>query len=179
MDEIVVSTVVYLPPDEVYDFLIDFPRYADYSKYLEEVRSDGDGSPGTRYALRFSWWKLTYTAHSEVTDVEPPACIDWRVVKDIHAHGRWRIEPLAELPPDAPPDAETGCRVYFEIVFDADSARDGAVDLPAFVSFDWVLARIRPKVLEEAERIVARIVADLEGRNRDVELTVRKRPSEI
>ncbi len=34
---------------------------------------DGDGASGTRYALHFSWWKLTYTAHSEVTDVAADA----------------------------------------------------------------------------------------------------------
>ncbi|WP_129115212.1 type II toxin-antitoxin system RatA family toxin [Halegenticoccus tardaugens] len=179
MDEIAVSTVVYLPPDEVYDFLVDFPRYANYSKHLEEVRSDGDGSSGTRYALRFAWWKLTYTAHSEVTDLDPPARIDWRLVKDIHAHGRWRVEPLDEFPADAPPDADAACRVHFEIEFDADTARDGALDLPPLVSFDWVIGKIKPLVLKEAERVVERIVADIEGRERDVELTVRNRPTSV
>ena len=30
VDAVEVSTIVYLPPEEIYDFLIDFPRYADY-----------------------------------------------------------------------------------------------------------------------------------------------------
>jgi len=59
VDTVDVSTVVYLPPAEIYDFLVDFPRYADYSRHLEEVhRHNGDGSPGTRYDITFAWWKL-------------------------------------------------------------------------------------------------------------------------
>jgi len=91
VDRVEVSTVVYLPPEEVYEFLVDFPGYADYSKYLERVKSDGDGSPGTRYALRFSWWKVTYTAHTRVTDADPPNRIDWEVIKDMNAHGHWLV----------------------------------------------------------------------------------------
>ena len=45
VDRVEVSTVVHLPPEEVYEFIVDFPGYANYSEYLERVRSDGDGSP--------------------------------------------------------------------------------------------------------------------------------------
>jgi hypothetical protein len=179
VDEIAVSTVVYLPPDEVYEFLVDFPRYANYSEYLKEVRADGDGAPGTRYSLRFSWWKLSYTARSEVTSVDPPRRIDWRLVKDIDAEGRWVVEPLSELPPDAPEDVERASRVLLEIEFDPETARDGAIDLPRFVSFDWVLRKIKPLVVKEAEQIVERVVADLEGRERPIELEIRRRPEEL
>lgn len=209
MDEIAVSTVVYLPPEEVYEFLVDFPRYANYSKYLTDVRAyddggdstatgggdnsatgggdnsatgDGDagsdGAAGTEYALRFEWWKLSYTAHSKVTELHPPNRIEWRLTKTINARGRWLVEPLDELPEDAPADAETGCRVVFEVEFDPDSAH-GALDLPMFVSFDWVIAKIKPLVVKEAERVVERVVADLEGRDRSVSLTVRDRPDEL
>ena len=179
MDEIVVSTVIYLPPDEVYDFLIDFPRYARYSKHLTDVTQDGDGSPGTTYGLRFSWWKLTYLARSRGTEVDPPTRIDWRIVKDIDARGRWRVDPLDSVPADAPADADAACRVFFEIVFDPDTVDDGAVDLPMFVSLDWVIDRVKPLVKKEAERVVERIVADIEGRERPVELTFHERPDEI
>ena len=179
MDEIVVSTVVYLPPEGVYDFLIDFPRYARYSKHLKGVTQDGDGTPGTTYALRFSWWKLTYVARSQVTEVDPPTSIDWRIVKDIDARGRWRVVPLDEIPAGAPADVEAACRVFFEIEFDPDTVDDGAVDLPMFVSLDWVIDRVKPIVKKEAERIVERIVADIEGRDRPVELTLHERPEEI
>jgi uncharacterized membrane protein len=173
VDEIVATTVVYLPPEEVYEFLLDFPGYARFSKHLERVRQNGDGSPGTRYQLQFSWWKLSYTAHSEVTDVDPPTRIDWRILKDIDAHGRWRVESIA-LPADAPPDAEAASRVYFEVEFDPGSAREGAVNLPAFVSFDWLLGKLKPFVKTEAERVVERVVADIEGRRRSVDVEIRE-----
>ena len=179
MDEIVVSTDVFLPPEEVYAFLVDFPRYAKYSEYLTDVTRDGDGSPGTRYALRFSWWKLTYTAHTEVTDLDPPDRIEWRVVKDLRAHGHWAVDRLDSLPEDAPDDADAASRVTFAVEFDADSARSGALDLPRFVSLDWVIDRVRPKVVDEAERVVERVVADLEGRRRPVELHVREEPDTV
>ncbi|SHG98451.1 SRPBCC family protein [Halobaculum gomorrense] len=175
MDELVVSTDVYVPPEEAYEFLLDFPRYERYSEYLDRVsRTHGDGGAGTRYALRFAWWKLTYTAHSEVTDVDPPNRIDWRVRRDIRAHGSWRIEPLDELPADAPDDAAAGSRVTFEVRFDAESADASAVSLPPLVSFGWVLDKVTDLITEEAERVVRRAVSDLEGRERDVTLVVRE-----
>jgi hypothetical protein len=177
VDEIVVSTVVYLPPEEVYAFLEDFPRYARYSEYLKDVTQRGDGGAGTRYDLRFAWWKLTYTARSEVTDVDPPWRIDWRLVKDLDAHGYWLVEELDDLPPEAPDDAAAGCRVTFAVEFDPRTARDGTLDLPRFVSFDWVVDRVKPLIVTEAEHIVERVVADIEGRQREVDLVVERRPS--
>ena len=161
--------MVHLPPEEVYEFVVDFPRYANYSEYLEEVRSDGDGSPGTRYALRFSWWKLTYTARSEVVDTDPPNQIDWRLTKDIDARGYWRIE---EVPEEAPEGVETASRITLRVEFDPDSATAKAIGLPRFVSLSWVKKKVIPKVQSEAERVVERIVADLEGEPREVELTI-------
>lgn len=178
MDEIVVTTVVYVSSEEVYDFLADFSIYSGYSKHLKEVRARGDGSPGTKYEFLLAWWKLTYTARSEVTDVSPPERIDWRITKDIDAHGCWRIEELDTLPDDAPDDAETACRVTFEIRFDPDSVNKGAVDLPRLVSLDRVIEKVKPIVIREAERIVERMVADLEDRRRRVELTVESEPSD-
>ncbi|CQR50456.1 MULTISPECIES: type II toxin-antitoxin system RatA family toxin [Haloferax] len=176
MDEIAVSTVVYLPPEEIYEFLVDFPRYADYSKHLRDVRQSGDGSPGTRYGLSFSWWKLSYTAESKVTDVTPPTRIDWTITKDVHAVGRWRVEELDDLPAEAPSDADAACRVFFEVEYDPDSVSAGDIDLPRFVSLGWVIDKLRPVLQKEAERIVERIVADIEGRPRRVELTVHSKP---
>lgn len=174
MDSVEVSTVIYLPPPEVYEFIIDFPRYANYSKYLERVHQDGDGGPGTGYALRFAWWKITYTARTKVTDVDPPNRIDWEVIKDIDATGRWSIE---EVPDLAPPDAETASRVTLAIEF--DTATVGDIDLPSFVSVSWVVGKVKPKIQEEAERVVERIVADLEGQQREVELTIHERPDNV
>jgi len=164
VDSVEVTTEVYLPPEEVYDFLLEFTQYAKYSEYLTGVRQFGDGSPGTEYELEFAWWKLTYTARSEVTDVEPPNRIDWRVIKDIDAVGHWAVEEVAEDPPET--------EVRFHVRYRPDSADNTMVDLPRFVSLDWVVEKVKPKVQNEAERVVRRIVADLEGQPRDVSLEI-------
>lgn len=175
MDSVEVSTVVYLPAEEIFDFLLDFPRYAEYSKHLDEVRRHGgDGSPGTRYDLTFSWWKLSYTARSQVTDVEAPNRIDWRLVEDIDARGYWAVAPEPESAPD-PNTPASRVRLYVE--FAPGSA--GGIDLPMFVSLDWVVERVKPKVETEAERIVARIVEDLEGEPRDVDLDIHTTPDSV
>ncbi|SNZ02582.1 Polyketide cyclase / dehydrase and lipid transport [Natronoarchaeum philippinense] len=176
MDRVQVSTLVYLPPEDIYEFLEDFPGYANYSKYLQDVRRDGTGEEGTRYDLEFAWWKLEYTAQSEVTDTTPPERIDWRLVTDLDAQGYWRVD---HQPEAAPQHRETASRVHFVVEYDPSSASAGAVDLPALVSMGWVIDKLRPKVLEEAERIVERIVADLEGERRDVELQVHDAPSSV
>jgi uncharacterized protein YndB with AHSA1/START domain len=173
VDTLEVTTVVYLPREEVFDFLVDFPGYARYSKHLKNVVQDGDGGPGTRYALRFAWWKLTYTARSEVTAVERPERIEFRILRDLDATGHWAVEP-ADVPADAPPDVETASRVRFAVEYDPTSVSAGSVDLPAFVNLSWVIDRVRPVVVREAERVVERVVADLEGRERPVELTVER-----
>jgi uncharacterized membrane protein len=176
VDSIDVSTVVHLPPEEIYDFLLDFPRYAEYSKHLREVRRRGDGGPGTNYDITFAWWRLSYTAVSEVTGVDPPERIDWRLIKDIDARGHWGIEPEPESAPDG---AEHACRVRLHVEFAPESANKRALDLPRFVSFGWLIDRVKPKVREEAERIVERIVADLEGQPREVTLTIHDAPESV
>ncbi len=159
---------MYLPPEEVYDFLVDFPRYANYSKHLTEVVAHGEGGPGTEYDLRFEWWKLSYTARSRVTAVDPPERIDWAVVKDLDATGYWLVEAT-----DPPAGEETATRVTFHVEFDADSADTDAIDLPSLVSLGWVIDKVKPKIKQEAERVVRRIVADIEGEDRPVDLEIR------
>lgn len=178
MPRLTVSTPVYLPREDVFDFLVDFPRYARYSEYLTGVSQTGEGGPGTRYRLSFSWWRLSYTAHSEVTTIDRPERIDWRLVRHFDAEGCWRVEALDDLPADAPADAEVASRVVFDVAYDPGSVGADAVDLPRFVPLDRALDRVRPVVVEEAERVVERVVADLEGRRREVELTVHDRPTE-
>lgn len=182
MDEIRVSAVVYVSQEEAFEFLLDFPGYAQYSQHLESVTTfEGDGGAGTRYGLTFSWWQLSYTAHSKVTAVDPPEQIDWRLTKDIDAYGHWKVDPLdlgpgETLKTDAAavsgnPEGEA-CEVTFQLFFDPDSARAGVIDIPRLVSFDWILSKVIPRVKREAERIVSRAVADLEGQSRAVELDV-------
>jgi len=173
VDTIVVRTTVYADAETVYDFLLDFPGYANYSKYLTDVRTrTGDGGVGTGYALRFAWWKLSYTAHSEVVGVDPPTTIDWEITKDIDAGGAWRIDPHESLPADAPDDASAACEVALEINFDPDSASAGVLNLPALVSVGWVVEQAIPLIRNEAERVIQRAVVDLEGRHREVTVEI-------
>ncbi len=165
---------MYADPEAVYEFLLDFPGYARYSKYLDDVRTiEGDGGPGTRYALRFAWWKVTYTAHSRVTGVEPPERIDWEITKDIDAGGCWRVTPTEPEPgSDGNESGDPACEVALEVEFDPGSASPDALDLPRLVSFDWVVKKAVPLIRTEAERVVQRAVRDLEGSTRNVDLDV-------
>lgn len=197
MQRLEISTDVYLPREDIYEFLVDFPQYARYSEHLDRVDQHGDGEPGTEYELVFSWWKLSYTARSRVTDVDRPARIDWQIIKDISARGHWRVEPTASNDPPEEPDAPTEdetvsdttadetavseegpvSEVYFVVEFDTSSADSSVIDIPRFISFDAVLDRVIPKIQAEATAIVERIVADLEGEQREVELRVHETPS--
>ena len=176
MDRVEVSTVVHVPPSDAYEFLIDFPGYADYSEHLTRVDRRGDGGPGTNYDIHLQWWKLNYVVRSEVTDLDPPDRIEWRIVEDLRAHGAWVVESAPEAAPD---DVEEASRVRLVIEFDADSASSDMLDLPRFVSLGWVVDKVRPLVLSEAERVVKRIVEDLEGQRREVDLTLHESPETI
>ena len=108
--------------------------------------------------------------------VDPPDRIDWRVIKDIDAAGFWSVE---EVPEEAPPDCETASRVTFRVDFHPESVDSDTLNLPRFVSLSWVIERVKPKIESEAQRIVRRIVADLEGESRDVDLEVRSAPDTL
>lgn len=194
VDSIEVSTGVRVPPEDAYEFLLDFPGYAKYSKHLQEVRlcgrgaddsgsadsgidsadsdggvdSDGglDGHANATYALTFAWWKLTHTVRSQVTSVDPPNEIRWELLGALDARGRWVVEPTDE-----------GSRVSLIVTYDADSADDGLLDLPVLVSMDWVVDRAADIAVEEGQRVVERVVEDLEGERRPVELRVEERSS--
>ncbi|WP_226481381.1 SRPBCC family protein [Natrinema amylolyticum] len=173
MDRILLSTLAYRSPEEVFPYVRSFTDYPRYTDHLKEVRVDGDGGVGSVYDLELAWWKLSYTARSRVTDISAPESLTWRLVNDIDARGEWRVEPEPE---SAPPEAETASRIYFEAVYDPHSANENAISLPRFVSLDWVVEKVEPKLLGEARTVVERLVADIEGRPRDVELTVHEMP---
>lgn len=173
MDRILLSTLVYRAPEEVFPRLRAFTEYPRYTKYLRSVEARGDGGTGTLYDLRFAWWKLHYTARSEVVEVDEPRRLEWRLTKDVDARGEWRVEPE---PGSAPPGVETASRVYFEAVYDPHSADEDAISLPRFVSIGRVVDMVKPRLLEEAERVVSRLVADIEGERREVELAVHEAP---
>ncbi|MCU4926805.1 SRPBCC family protein [Halobacteria archaeon AArc-dxtr1] len=173
MDRILLSTVAYRSPEEVFPYVRSFGDYPRYTEHLTDVQVSGDGGVGSVYDLRLAWWKLSYTARSEVVDVSAPNSLAWRLLNDLDARGEWRVE---EEPGAAPPDEETASRIYFEATYDPHSADEGAISLPRFVSLDWVIGKVEPRLLSEAEEVVERLVADVEGEAREVELTVHELP---
>ncbi|MXV63307.1 SRPBCC family protein [Natronorubrum sp. JWXQ-INN-674] len=173
MDKILLSTLAYRSPEEVFPYVRSFTDYPRYTDHLKEVRVHGDGDAGSVYDLELAWWKLSYTARSQVTGITPPNSLEWHLVNNLDARGEWRVE--AE-PESAPADVETASRIYFEAVYDPHSADENALSLPRFVSLDWVVKKVEPKLLDEAEAVVERLVADIEGRKREIELTVHEMP---
>ncbi|MFC7166376.1 SRPBCC family protein [Halospeciosus flavus] len=169
MQTLEVSTVVYLPPSETYEFLLDFPRYARYSEHLARVEQEGEGGPGTTYRLHFEWWKLSYVLHTRVTDVDPPHEISWEVTKDVDAEGAWELD---AVPEEAPADRTSATRVTLRVTYHPHQVDSGVLDLPRFVPFD-VESKVRSLVEKEGKRVVERVVADLEGESRPVDVTVR------
>ncbi|RQG92746.1 SRPBCC family protein [Natrarchaeobius halalkaliphilus] len=173
MDRILLSTVAHRSPEEVFPYVRSFTDYPRYADHLNAVSVHGDGNSGSVYDLHFEWWMLGYTANSKVIDVSPPDSLEWRLVNDVDARGEWRVESEPEA---APATAETASRIFFEAVYDPYSADTNAISLPRFVSIDWVVEKVQPRLLSEAETVVERLVADIEGTHRDVELTVHHMP---
>ena len=169
MDEVIARTEVFASPTTVFSFLMDFPGYAKYSTYLDEVQQIGDGGEGTQYRLHLSWWKLTYRITTEVTSIDPPTTIHWRTRSTIEASGHWAVEPIETV------EGDYHSRVTLHIAYDTDSASLGGLDIPRFVSPGWVIDRVKPLVVPEAERIVERIVTDLEGEPRSIDLEIETR----
>lgn len=166
VDTIEVSTTVERSPAVVFSFLRDFTRYADYSKHLRKVAASGDGGVGTRYRLRFGWWRLTYDAFTRVTGIEEPTVIEWEVTRDVDAHGRWAVEPIGE---------GERSRVRLIVTYDPASVSAGMLDVPRIVSLDWVVTKAVGLIEAEGRRVVERVVEDLEGEARSVDLTVTYR----
>lgn len=170
METIEVSTTVHVPPAEAYAFLRDFEGYTAFSKYIRRVESHGEGGEGTEYEIRFGWWRLSIGVRTAVTNEEPPDRIEWRVLSDIDAHGRWVIAEGSE-----DPDSST---VTLVVTYDPDSAERIGLDLPALVSLDWVVDRVVGLIEEEGKRVVERVVTRLEGEPRRVTLHVTHRTDE-
>ncbi|TQR22574.1 polyketide cyclase [Haloferax sp. wsp5] len=160
VDEVEVSTVVYVPPEEIYEFLVDFPRYADYSKHL---RALAVGRRVAGHAVRPVLFVVEAHLHrrSEVTDVSPPTRIDWRIVKDIDADGYWAVEPDpddfggGQTAPGAMHVASTRRR--------PQTARSAVPRSRSVTGF----ATVKPLIRKEATDR-RRVVADLDG-GRDVD----------
>lgn len=182
MDAVELSTVVYVTPEEAFEFLLDFTNHERYSEYVSDVTRRGDGSVGTRFDITLQWWKLSYTLTPAVTGLDRPERIDWRVPDDVHARGFWGIEPVAEADREsdvATADGGPATRIRLRIEFDRRRSRLGGLRLPPMVSTDWVLGRIKPMAAREAQSVFERAVADLEGEPRHVDLEFHVRPSTI
>lgn len=177
VQRLAVATDVFASQERVYDLLAAFDAYGRYSEYLEDVTRHGDGGAGTEYEITASWWRLTHTVRSRVTDVDPPERIDWRLVSELEARGRWEIEAVDEPVGDVEPPAADAPVTRVRLVADYDPDSADAIGLPALLSADALVARVTPLLAEEATRVVERVVADLEGESRDVDLEIR-RPGE-
>jgi uncharacterized membrane protein len=181
VDAIEASTVVYVPPEELYAFVQDVSAASDYSEHLDRVRQYGDGGPGTDHHITVSWWKLSITSKTRVTDVDPPTRIDWRSVSGLDAEGSWRIDSLdaPDVPDDPPPDVDPtdATELRLRVEFDAGSVLQ--VSLPGPLSVEAVLSRVKPLVVSESESVVEAMVADLEGRRRPVDLRVHRVPRRL
>lgn len=165
------TTTIHAPRDDVYAFLRDVEGYGEYSEYVRGITRHGDGGEGTEYDVTFAWWRLSYTARARVTELDPPERIAWGLTGDLDAHGSWRLDP-ADVDD---PDVDCATRVALVVRYDPDSA-DDAVSLPSLVPMSTVVEKARPVVEREAERVLARVVADLEGRPRQASLAVRTGP---
>ena len=149
MNRIEVSRPVERSAEAVFDTVAAFHRYPAYSKYLDAVSEVGshDGLP--EYALAFSWWRLTYETRTRVVDREPPRQLDWEVL-DVAASGSWTVEPRGA----------DRARLGLTAQYDFDSV--GSVSLPFGVSRDWLENKVAGLIEGEADRVLARIAADLE-----------------
>lgn len=173
VEHLEVTALVHLPPARVYEHLSDFTRYSNYSEYVDRVAVRGDGV-GARFAIRLSWWQLEYTVRGRVTDVDPPNRIEWAVTDRIDAKGYWSI---AAAPDRAPPDCETASLTTLHVAYDASSVGGGTIGLPPLVSVDWFVDRVRPVAEREASAVARRVVADVEGERRPVDLRIDRDPT--
>lgn len=176
MERLKLSTLVYAPPQEVYDVLVDFEDYPKYTQYVDSVTRRGDGGEGTEFGISFGWWKLSYTAWSRVTGLDEPNRIEWELTKDIDADGSWQIENVTD---EAEEDVEAVTRVTMDVQFQVSKSGSKILDLPRFVSFGWVVDRVKPLIFKEARSVLENLVYELEGEKRAPVLTIHETPRHV
>ncbi|MFW6383795.1 MAG: SRPBCC family protein [Halodesulfurarchaeum sp.] len=153
MNRIEVSQPIERAPEAVFEVVEAFSRYPAYSKYLDAVSQVGTRDDLPEYALSFSWWRLTYETRTRVLDRDPPRTLDWEVATDVDASGTWTVEPLG-------PDR---ARLRLEARYDLDSIGSTGVSLPFGFSVNWLKRNVDDLISSEADRVLARIAANLEG----------------
>jgi uncharacterized membrane protein len=172
VDAVEASTLLYVPPEDVYRYIHEFEGAVGFADHVDRIEQSGDGGPGTDYYIRLSWWRLSWTSHSRVTEVDPPNRIEWRTVGDVRARGTWLMEPLPEA--RLPEGREAGTELTLRVEFDPASIRGAGVT--RLMPIERLLRRVRPVVARECERLVEGAVVDLEGERRPVEYTVHRMP---
>lgn len=165
---VVLATDVEVEPHRAYEFLLDFSGYPEYTDVLEDVRRDGDGGVGTEYHLDVTWWRIDRTLRSRVTALSPPDRIDWRLLADLAIRGAWRI--------DQPESTTAPTQVRLVVEYDPSGSRLAGRGIGAALSSDRLRRSLVPRVRAEAEALLERIVTDLEGERREVELRVLEWP---
>lgn len=176
MEQLKLSTLIYAPQQKVFDVLADFEEYPKFCDYVNRVARRGDGSEGTRYGIEFKWWKLTYTAWSQVESITAPSMIEWSVQKDIDAQGSWEIE---DVTADHESDHESVVRVTIDVEFDVEKPGGDILDLPLLTSFDWVVKKVKPLIFEEARAVIQNLAYEVEGERRTPELTIQETPRHV
>ena len=161
-------------PVVAYEYLLDFTNYAEYCRYVNGVDVDSDGSSaeaapptgaGTTYTIRLGWWRISVDLRAEVSQVEHPRTIQWRVLSDVDAHGRWEVHP-----PDSA-DGPVGLR--FVASYDSAALERTNLDLPRFVPMARVIDKLMPLMMETGCDVLEQIVWDLEATRRSVNVRVR------
>lgn len=167
------ATDVYVPPERAYEFLLDFPNYPRYTDVLEEVRRDGSGDVGTEYHFDVAWWRISRTVRSRVTGLEPPRRIEWRLLGDLAVQGRWHVDP-----PTGEDSVDAPTRVRLTAEYDPAGSRLAGIGGSALLSSTRVRRTLAKRLRGDAESLLERIVADLEGSPRPVDLEVLEWPNE-
>lgn len=170
------NTTVFSPIEDVYEFLGDFRSYTEYTEYVDEIRRRGDGTVGTIYDITFRKRilaiPLSYTARSRVTALDRPTSIEWEIIKDLRANGEWALEVVDEAdldvsrPSYVDPDVPA-TRVTIGVELNPKTIDRSAIPVPLTKSVEWLVSKVYPFIVDEARRVLSRVVTDLEGRTRE------------
>lgn len=157
MEKVVFETEVYAPKEEVYDFLMRFEDYGKYSEHVKNVRVVRRDP--LEWEITIKWWKIRYTARSRLTNYVENERIEWEVVKDVRARGVWLLE-----------ETEEGTKVKLKVWYEPSDA--DKVNPLRFVPTSRLISLVKPVVKREGKRVLRRVVSDLEGKPRKVDLKI-------
>lgn len=160
MKKAIIEGDAYAPADDVYDFFMDFENYGKYSEYVESVRVVEDGDY-PEWEINFRWWIVRYAARSKLVDYEEGEYIEWQVTKDVDVHGMWRFEEVG--------DEHT--HVELELLYDPKGA--SKANPLNFFPTKRLIQMARPVVDSHVSKVLRRVAAEVEGKPRDIDYTIR------